>query len=169
MKSKLSVAVIGVLCIFPLSGGRPAAAATVTIDFSTLAAGTAVTNQYPGVIFSLMGEPDHSGPPKVNIEGYLVNSTNVTATGLFPTANILDISFASPVYFVSFIFYNGGDNLAIYNVGSTFTAYNGGNTVASGPLDTTEGPPAVFISPGIDDLQINNNCPPKFLRVLRKQ
>jgi hypothetical protein len=147
MKSKLSVAVIGVLCIFSLFGGRPAAAATVTIDFTTLTPGTHVSNQYPGVTFSLLGGPDSSGPPITSGDPLLVNSTHV---GLLPSANILNISFNVPVYFVSFDFRQFGFNP------TTYTAYNGGNTIESGALNPID---FVIIQYGIDDLQINDNCP----------
>ena len=121
-----------------------------TIDFSGLSNGTFVTNQYAGVVFSLIGGPDSSGAPVTNNyngEG-LANSTNPD----YPTANILDIAFTSPVSNVSFTFNNNGGSSTFY------TAFNASN----GVVDTNSLPsgnafvPVTVTGSGISDLQLNN-------------
>lgn len=131
--------------------------ASVTIDFSPLAYGTAVTNQYPGVVFSLQGGPDSSGPPTINSYegkgGALANSTHPG----YPTANILDILFSSPVSGLSFTFDNEGNNGATF-----FTAFDAyGNVVdthnISGVLPGFPYFSLITVAgSGIKDLQINN-------------
>lgn len=124
-----------------------------TIDFSGLPNLTPVTTQYPGVVFSLQGGPDSSGPPVTwnwNGEG-LGNSTSYD----YPTANILDLAFTAPVSGLSFTFDNQGDNGLTY-----YTAFAGATIVATGPLYALgyPGPAALVTVPGsgITDLQLNN-------------
>jgi hypothetical protein len=132
-----------------------------TVDFSGLANSTAVTNQYPGVVFSLQGGPDSAGPPTIwNWEssgGALGNSTTYD----YPTANILDIAFTSPVFALSFTFDNEGDNGLTY-----YTAYDSSHNVVS-TLNIASVPPgfpgfSLITVPGtgIADLQINNGETP---------
>jgi len=107
-----------------------------TIFFGDLANGTPVTNQYAGVVFSLMGLPDSGGPPTINTYSAgtgLANSTNPD----YPTANILDMAFTSPVSDVSFTF----DNYNNSSLGdaTTFTAYAGSMVVDTGSLQNVSG------------------------------
>jgi len=123
-----------------------------SIDFSSLADGTAVTTEYPGVTFSLEGGPDSSGPPTINSYegegGALANSTNPD----YPTANILNIAFAAPVSGVSFTFDNEGDN------GTTlYLASNGSTANISG--DSSGFTLVTVAGGGITNLQINNGYP----------
>jgi len=119
-----------------------------TIDFSGLANGTAVTNEYAGVVFSLVGGPDSSGPPTTNAyygEEGLANSTNPD----YPTANILNMAFTSPVSGVSFTIDNYGDN------GTTF--YDASNGSTANIAGDSSGFTLVSVAgSGITNLQINN-------------
>jgi hypothetical protein len=110
------------LLAFAVAIAIPASASAVTIDFTSLANGTAVTNQYPGVVFSLQGGTFSAGDPVVSFGG-LSN----TASGAYPTANFLNASFTAPVSNVSFTFENYGDNGA-----SAYFAYDSSNML----LDT---------------------------------
>jgi hypothetical protein len=129
-----------------------------TIYFGNLANGTPVTNQYPGVVFSLMGEPDSDGPPTINTFSAgtgLANSTNPD----YPTANILDMAFTSSVTGVSFTF----DNYASpgqTGAPTTYTAFNSsGGIVSTGSLQNVNGSFQLITvtGSGITDLQLNNN------------
>lgn len=104
-----------------------AIAQATTIDFSTLAIGTPVTNQFPGVSFSLSGAPGPVGAPAIGWGNGLSN----TVSGDYPTAQYLRIDFAAPASDVSFTFNNfGGPN------GSNYLAYDSAsNVVQSGLID----------------------------------
>lgn len=128
------------------------AANAVTFDFSTLAEGTAVTNQFPGLTVSLSGGVD-SGPAIVaNVFGGGLALTNST-TSHYPTAYTLNFDFSSAVTDVSFVFNNWGT----YN-GSYYAAYNGAALIQSGPLDLVDGFYTVNVggSSGITSLLLNN-------------
>jgi hypothetical protein len=138
------------------SMGSLGAAHATTIDFSGLANGTAVTNQYPGVVFSLQGGPDSSGPPTTNnFSGEaLSNSTNPD----YPTASILNVAFSGPVSGLSFTF-NNYDNSG-GSAPTTFTAFNASDAVVStGSLQFVNDFSQVnaVAGSGIVDLQFNNN------------
>jgi hypothetical protein len=137
-----------------------AGAQATIIDFSGLADGTMVTNQYPGVVFSLQGGPFSGGAPYINT---FYDGTGLPNSALpdYPTANILDIAFSMPVSGVSFTFTN-----YLSGQGSpaptSFTAFNASNTVVdSGSLQFVD--PGSSFAPisvsgnGITDLQLNNN------------
>ena len=134
------------------------AASATTIDFTAVAPGTAITNQYAGVVFSLQGGPDSSGPPTIG--GFfcstcgLANSTNGGAgISSYPTATILDMAFTTPVYNVSFTFNNWGSG-----TGSFYSSFAGVTPVSSGSVDTVENFGLVTVpGSGITDLQLNNN------------
>jgi len=131
-----------------------------SIDFTTLPTGTAVTNQYSGVTFSLQGGPDSSGPPETDYD-VLGNSTNVGAYPAdYPTADILNLAFTSGASGVSFVFNNEGDNAGLGGdlTGTTYTAYDGATVVATGNLSANEGSLVNIAGSGITDVQINNNC-----------
>jgi hypothetical protein len=131
------------------------ALADINIDFSGLPDGTAVTNQYAGVVFSLEGGPDSSGPPTTNNYGgeALSNSTNPD----YPTASILNLAFTAPVSNLSFTFNNQGD--PGFDAPTSYTAFDAGNNVIStGDISTINSFTLVTVpGAGIADLQINNN------------
>jgi len=124
-----------------------------TIYFGDLPDGTAVTNQYAGVVFSLIGQPDSDGPPTVNTfsDGTgLGNSTNPD----YPTANILNMAFTSPVSGVSFTFDNYDGTLT--GAPTIYTAFNAaGGVVATGGLQIVTGSfqLVTVVGSGITDLQ----------------
>jgi hypothetical protein len=129
------------------------AAQATTIDFSGLANGTAVTTQYAGVVFSLQGGPDSSGPPTTNNYSgeALANSTNPD----YPTANILNVAFSSAVSGLSFTFNNYGTGAA-----TTYTAFNASDAVvSSGDLQFVNDFTLINMvaGSGFTDLQFNNN------------
>jgi len=135
-------------------GGIGCANAT-TIDFSSYSTGTALTS-LDGITFSLEGGPDSSGPPLV---GYgsdeptgLSNSTNPD----YPTADILNFAFSSPVSGVSFYFNDYGTD----GYGSYYDAYGPGDVlVASGSLTGQAGTVDNIVSASdIVDIQFNNNA-----------
>lgn len=77
-------------------------AATINVNFSGLASGTAVTTQFSGLTFSLVGGPGPTTAPTTTGYGYLTNSVYA---GSYPTANILDVIFNGAVANnISFIF-----------------------------------------------------------------
>jgi len=88
-----------------------------TIDFSTLPADTAVTNQYPGVVFSLAGGNDSSGSPTTGNGSGLLTNTN--SGGNYPTAEFLIATFTTPATVNSFTFYDAG-----FNGANSYTLYN---------------------------------------------
>ena len=150
-----NLAVLFLVLVFLASGVVVASQASATvIDFSGLANGTAVTTQYPGVVFSLQGQPDSSGPPTTNNywgEG-LANSSYPD----YPTANILNIAFTAPVTGLSFTFTNYGTYAP-----TTYTAFNAASAVVSSGSLALVGQ-SVFegvnvAGSGITDLQLNNN------------
>ena len=130
------------------------AAHATTIDFTVLTGGTAVTNQYAGVVFSLQGGPDSSGSPTIGY-GALTN----TNTGEYPTANILDMAFTSPASGISFYFTNWGSNGT-----TTYTAYDASASVVdTGNISGYGGDGFDLVTvggSGIVDLQINNGAGP---------
>jgi hypothetical protein len=140
----------------------PAANAT-TINFNALAPGTAVTNQFAGVVFSLIGGPDSGGAPTTGYAWFdsgfssLANSHNTSTTpggaSGYDTANILDIAFSSPVSSVLFTFNNYGSGN-----GSNYQAFGpGASLISSGDLSNVNGFTVVSVSgSGITDLQLNN-------------
>jgi hypothetical protein len=124
-----------------------------SIDFTTLAYGTPVTNQYPGVVFSLAGGGATTGSPVIGGWTGPTWGLSNTNSGNYPTASILDIMFTSPVSDLSFTFENWGSGN-----GSFYTAYDGTTVVDT--LDIS-GVPAwglvTVTGSGITELQLNNN------------
>ena len=82
-------------------------AGNISIDFTKLASGTAITNQYTDVTFSLSGG-NASGKP--TIASYGAGLSNSPTAGSYPTAEFLIAEFAAPVSGVSFTFNNEGFN-----------------------------------------------------------
>jgi hypothetical protein len=119
----------GLVCGVVLAASTMLHAATYSIDFSSLTAGTQVSNQYASqdVTFALTGGPAGSGYPEIGVEfpGGLSNSL----TGSYPTSEFLDIDFTSGVSNISFTLDMYG-----YNPDSSFTAYSGASVVDSGGL-----------------------------------
>ena len=77
-------------------------AASISIDFTNsvnFPNGTQVTNQIPGVTFSLIGGPGPAGAPTILGGSGL---TNTTDEGTYPTSNILDILFSGTASNISF-------------------------------------------------------------------
>jgi hypothetical protein len=130
------------------------------VDLSTLAIGTPISNQYPGVVFSLAGGGTTSGSPEI---GSFTSGTGTTGVSnsnntYYPTAYTLDIAFTAPVSSLSFTFDNYGNGN-----GSSYTAYDGTTVVDTGALDELdvadggENFTLVTVSgSGITDLQISN-------------
>ena len=80
-------------------------ASTINVNFSGLGNGTAVTTQFPGLTFSLIGGPGPTTAPTTN--GYYL--TNSVYAGSYPTANILDVIFNGAVANnISFVFQPAG-------------------------------------------------------------
>lgn len=125
------------------------------IDFTGLSAGTAVSNQFPGVVFSLAGGGVTSGSPVISgFEGSGGSGLTNSNSGSYPTANILDIVFTSPVSGLSFTFENWGDGN-----GSFYTAYDGTTVIDTLDISGTPDWGLVTITgSGITELQINNNA-----------
>jgi hypothetical protein len=160
MKLRNRVTKTGITCVLLVFAGFVVFASTAqagTVDFGTLPVGLWNSSETPGVTITLedgsgpVGTPFISGFPGI-CNGYCDD---------YPTANILDFTFSSPVTGLSFIFNNEGDN-AGYNgdtTGTTFTAYDGSVIVFTGNLSDIEG--ALVSLPATDtitQLVINNNC-----------
>jgi hypothetical protein len=77
-----------------------------------------------------------------------------TTSGQYPTANILDIVFTSPVSNLSFTFDNWGSGN-----GTFYTAFDGATVVGTLDISNTAEWGLVTVSgSGITELQINNNA-----------
>jgi hypothetical protein len=147
---RFNYAILPIVVLFAAS----AIAHADVVDLSTLAAGTTVSNQYPGVVFSLAGGGTTSGSPEIGSwtsdagTGGVSNSNS----GAYPTAYTLDIAFTAPVSSLSFTF----DNFGSGN-GSSYTAYDGTTVVSTGDISSVEDFDLVTVSgSGITDLQISN-------------
>jgi hypothetical protein len=141
-----------------IAGFYSSSACANTIDFSSVATGTAITNQYAGVVFSLEGGPLSSGPPKIYSYngGMLANTT----TAGYPTANILDIAFTSAVSDVSIYFTNGSSDICpTCGAPTTYTAFDSANNVLSTGLLTTGSQYQSFTIAGINiaNIEIDNH------------
>lgn len=110
-------------------------AATVSVDFSGYANGTALTS-LDGVHFALVGGPDAAGDPTINswADGGLL--TNSRYAGDYPTADILKFTFDQAVTDVSFTFENAGYS-ASGRGHSSFTAFDASGAVLDTLYDTT--------------------------------
>ena len=141
-----------------LTGLLAGSAGATTIDFSAMADGTMLTNQIPGVVFSLQGGPDASGSPLVSSvwSGGVIELNN-SNSGLYPSASILDIAFTSGTAGISFNYNNYGDNSGFY------TAYDASyNVVSTGFLgDLSDDSGSFYLvhvaGSGIVDLKIDND------------
>mgnify|MGYP003408176808 CR=1 FL=1 len=130
-----------------------AAAAPVSINFGNYASGTAITDQIPGVSFSLMGGPHSAGAPVTGGFGGpgLGNSTTTD----YPTAEILNVKFDGVAKDVSFTFDNWGTRFS--GAGATFfSAFNSSGALLETGLIGGGGSFSLSSS-GIADLQFNNN------------
>lgn len=107
-----------------------APAAATTIDFTSITPGTAISTQYPGLTFSLVGG-QQPGTPTVdrafgtNTPPTLGNST----TDNYPTGTAINIAFAGLASGISFTFSNFGNNSGF--APSNYTAFGAGNSVVS--------------------------------------
>ena len=142
---------LAALVLLVASGGL---ATADTINFSSYATGTAITN-LDGITFSLIGGPDSSGPPLIGYDDAqptgLTNSTNPD----YPTANILDFKFSGPVSGVSFTFNDYGSDP--YGSGSYYQAFAGATLLEQGNVTGSDGSTVFTLTAsGITDLQFAN-------------
>ena len=90
----------------------PGVASATTVFLNTLPTGTPVTNQFPGLTFTLAGPGSQYGTTPAAYGyaggyGYTGGISNSTS-GHYPTANILDVGFTHPVDHLSIDFNNHG-------------------------------------------------------------
>ncbi|MBZ2206434.1 PEP-CTERM sorting domain-containing protein [Massilia soli] len=130
-----------------------AIAAPVSINFADFAVGTAITNQIPGVTFSLIGGPGPGGAPVIG--GFDSLGLTNSAGGDYETAQILNLRFDGLASDVSFNFFNEGVELS--GAGHTyFSAFNtAGELLQTGFVGF--GGAFSLSAAGIADLQFNNN------------
>jgi len=103
-----------------------------TIDFNSLPPNYAVTNQFPGVTFSLAGGNDPFGPPTTTWFGqgtFYGGLTDTRYGGSYPTAEFLNATFSTPVTGVVFSFYDAG-----FNGGNSYTLYDASHSVITSAL-----------------------------------
>lgn len=143
---------IGMICT-AVCFASSAIAAPVSINFTAYAAGTAISNQIPGVTFSLIGGPGPAGAPVIGgLDGFgLTNSVS----GDYETAEILNVHFDGLASNVSFNFFNEGFETS--GAGHTFfSAFNtAGDLLQTGFVGA--GGFFSLSAVGIADLQFNNN------------
>jgi len=134
--------------------GMTQAGASTTINFNTFPGSTPVSS-VDGVTFALDGGPDSSGVPSTIYAGYgdpiTLDNTN---SGVYPTANSLDVTFPTTVTGLSFTFWNYGTSAP-----TTYTAYNSASGVVdTGSLQFVSNSGLVSVSgSGIKSLVFNNN------------
>lgn len=164
MKSTITIIACAVLSCAALLATAPTVNADTTIDFTSLPAGSLTSAETPGVAVTLEGGPNNLSPntPWVFSSGFGIinNNFGTGPSGAYPTNNIIDFLFSSPVSGVSFYFNNEGDNSG-YNgdtTGTTYTAYDGATIVATGNLSDVEGALVSLSGSEITELVINNNC-----------
>ena len=145
---KLKYLVVGAL----MALGAGAAAHATSIDFDSYATGTALTS-VGDVSFSLIGGSDNGQTPLIGYGSAEPRGLSNSSVADYPTATVLDFSFASAVSGVSFYFNNYGDNGA-----SFYQAFDGlGNLLESGALNSEDGfENNILSASGIKDLQFNN-------------
>lgn len=144
-----------------LTGIAASAASADTIDFTSLADGTVVSNQFDGVVFSISGGPGPDGSPLAssNWTGAGVELNNST-TGIYPSSAFLNINFTAPASDVSFTYSNYGfpDGESGGNGASFWTTFDASNTVLdTGLLSFIEGYSLVSVGSGVSSLVITNN------------
>ncbi len=129
-----------------------------TIDFSALAPGTAVNNQYAGVVFSLQGGADSSGSPLTQntFNGDGITALSNSNSGDYPTSDAVVASFSTGAHNVSFTFDNYGDNTG--QPGSSYSAYDAANNlISTGSLSSVSGFQLISVAgSGITNLTISN-------------
>jgi hypothetical protein len=128
---KLSGSLLLAMMLVAVSALVTTQAQAGTIDFTTLPPGDAVTNQFSGVVFSLMGGNDSDGPPTTSWllqDTSLGGLTNTVDAGfILPTAEFLVATFSVPVTGVEFSFWDG-----LCNGGNSYTLYDAsGNVITS--------------------------------------
>lgn len=152
----------------------PVTASATTINFGDLERGTVVSNQFPGVSFSLNGGPGEDGSPLAGWafggeEGQTVELLNST-TEDYPTSAFLNIIFSAPANNVSFRFNNygfpeefcceGARTIAPLALGRGFsfwTSYDiGGNILDSEELGFTDPYELIIVGSGVKTLVISN-------------
>jgi hypothetical protein len=130
-------------------------AKATTIDFSGYSDNTPISS-LDGVTFSVFGGPAASGTPTTGLGNYgyesLTNSPDYGASiNGYPTDEVLDLKFSSPVSGVSMNFNaEGADN-------EFYTAYDSSHSVVStGSLDPYEPGTVLIPGSGIAEIQLNN-------------
>ena len=135
-----------------LLGVGPAHADSIFVDFSSYADGTPIAS-VNGITLTLIGGPGPTGTPVTNYGG-VTNST----TGSYPTTNVLDFTFASPVSNVSFTFDNLGDGFVGGRGDSFFQAFDSnGKLLESGSLNGASQTAFSLASSGIHDIKFDNH------------
>ncbi len=115
------------LVLLGMAAATPVAA--VTIDFSTLAAGTVVDTQFAGLTFSLAGGPSTASAPIVGY-GFFDSVLSLNNSGVYgfntdgyPTGGWLTVDFAAPTSGISFTFNNygtgNGSSASFYDASDT--------------------------------------------------
>lgn len=146
---KKAIGIIGAVVCFASS----AIAAPVSINFADYALGTALTNQVPGVTFSLVGGPGPAGAPVIG--GFDSLGLTNSAGGDYETAEILRLRFDGVASNVSFNFFNEG----VETAGAGHTFFSAFNTAGELLQTGFVGYGGLFSlsAIGIADLQFNNN------------
>ncbi len=141
--SKLVVAVLATMSI---------AAQATTINFATLPYNTAVTNQFDGVTFSLLGGNDYAGPATTNGQGL----TNTSHAGGYPTARYIVASFAPSITDVVFTFNNAG-----FNGSNAYFLFDGANNVLGSGMLSGYGNVSYDVSAltGVREIRWDNGVP----------
>ena len=133
-----------------LLGVGPAHADSIFVDFSSYADGTPLSS-VNGITLTLIGGPGPTGVPLTGFGG-VTNST----TGAYPTTNILDFAFATPVSNLSFTFDNLGGGDPGQRGDSFFKAFDSnGILLETGSLNDASQTPFSLTSSGIRD----TSCP----------
>jgi hypothetical protein len=136
-------------------------ASVLDFNFNSFASGTAVTTQVEGVAFSLIGGPGPTTAPTAgnSTGGFRLLTNSVTAGG-YPTANILQVTFANLVSDLSFDFYNAGWGSSASRGQSFFSAFDSfGSLLETGSLFASQSGVTNFAlaSGGVKTLQFNNS------------
>lgn len=145
--------------VLALAFAASTVAGAETINFNGMTPGTPITNQYSGVVFSLAGGGTATGAPEIgdwyNDSG--ANGLSNSNSGDYPTADILLLTFTTPVNDLSFTFDNFG-----YGNGSYYTVYDGTTVLYTATLDTdVDGTDGFFTfnvtGSNITSIAFNNN------------
>ena len=110
----------------------PGVASATTVFLNTLPSGTPVTNQFPGLTFTLRGAGIFSGPTPAAfgyIYGYGTGGVSNSESGHDPSANILDVGVAHPVKNLTIDFDNHGSGASYLSpIGPKYQGYTTAKT-----------------------------------------